>query len=190
MELALWTGAWAGDGDGLREARMLVSKGEAPVRVRRGGMRAVTPWTDEEAGRQTVLVEPDAALIRAGLIGDLALELDLRPVGPDIAYLAGATPPTAAGVRAWRIVDSAPADPRRVREMLAHHDVGAVHVRKRGHPDTGEVLARRFAGRGKKRGHLAVARTAGGHRVFLLEAMTEGNSVVGDEGFEPPTSSV
>ncbi|MCC6406118.1 MAG: hypothetical protein IT453_03055 [Planctomycetes bacterium] len=199
MELTLWTGEWAADDVGRREARRLTFAAHTPVRIRRSdrigsAVPEIEPWSDAEVAAQEVLVEPDVALVRAGLIEELAEELDLRPVGPDIAYLAGRRPEPSPWFDAWRIVDSASADERRVREMLARHDIGPVQVRKRGHPDTGEVLARRFAGRGRRRGHLAVARTAGGHRVFLLESLPTGpgagGRLVGDEGFEPPTSSL
>ena len=55
--------------------------------------------------------------------------------------------------------------------MLARHDIGPVEVLKRGHPDPAEVLAKRFRGRGERRGWLAVARLAKGHLGWLLERL-------------------
>ena len=63
---------------------------------------------------------------------------------------------------------ASPLDPRRVRRMLDAHDVGAVEVRKRGHPEASEVLARRFAGKGRRRGVLVIARLEQGHHAYLL----------------------
>ena len=69
----------------------------------------------------------------------------------------------------WRVVETAPADARRVRSMLRRHGIGKLTVMKRGHPDDADTLARRFAGSGPRRGRVAVARTDRGHLVLLLE---------------------
>ena len=52
--------------------------------------------------------------------------------------------------------------------MLREHDIGSLQVRKRGHPDRAEVLERRLRGKGRRRGHLAVARLEDGHAAYLL----------------------
>lgn len=195
VELALWLGEWADSDAGTHEARIVGASADSATLVRRLGSsaaarREVEPWTDADLALQAWLVEPDGAAIRAGLVGELARDFGLRPVGPEIAYLAGPRPPDSPWYTAWPIIEGCQADPRRVRELLLRHDVGAVHVRKRGHPDTAEILARRFAGRGRRPGHLAVARTLAGHRAFLLGDAPERVRLVGDEGFEPPASSL
>jgi hypothetical protein len=58
---------------------------------------------------------------------------------------------------------------KRVRRLLAEHDIGTLQVRKRGHPDTAEALARRLRGPGSRHGQLAVARLERGHLAYLLE---------------------
>ena len=68
------------------------------------------------------------------------------------------TLPRSLLLRAFRVVEACACDPRAVRRMLDRHDVGPVEVRKRGHPEPAEVLARRFRGSGKRAGKLAVAR--------------------------------
>ena len=105
----------------------------------------------EAASAAEWIAEPDPAVIRAGLVGLLAREAGLAPVGPGIAYLAGRALPAAPLLRIWRVVGSAPADDRRVRALLAEHDVGAVDVKTRGHPDDPAELARRWRGGGARR---------------------------------------
>ncbi len=50
---------------------------------------------------------------------------------------------------------------------------------------------RKFRGRGEQRGDLLIARLDSGHRAYLVEPTAPTvPGVVGDEGFEPPTSSL
>ena len=61
--------------------------------------------------------------------------------------------------------------------------------------DSAEALAKRFARKSGRHGTLIVARLTGGHRAFLVDPTDPRGShaideVVGDEGFEPPTSSL
>ena len=67
-----------------------------------------------------------------------------------------------------------------------------LEVKKRGHPDSAETLARRLRGSGSRRGWLVVTRLRQGHLALLVEPDSAAASaeVVGDEGLEPPTSSV
>jgi hypothetical protein len=156
----------------------------------------VAPWAPGALEGLPWLAEPDPALIRSGLLGALARREGLRPLDARIAYLAGEVRPTSPLLVAWRVVESVALDRKRVRAMLDRHDVGPVEVHKRGQAEPAEVLARRLAGRGSRRGVLFVVRLDSGHRAFLVQAAgpLEGPQGplegVGDEGFEPPTSSL
>ncbi len=208
-ELCAWTGSLS-HGRAARSAAVL-GRDEVWRELEDDGEEAEAPPLERaEALGARWLLEPDAALVRSGLIGTLARRCGARPVGPRIAYLgltAEALGPEARAATAfgpaWRVLDSGEADPKRVRAMLRAHDVGEVTVKKRGHPDSAETLARRFRGKGRLRGWLAIARLASGHAAWLLEppessASAEGagparrseREGVGDEGFEPPTSSL
>ncbi|MCH2106091.1 MAG: hypothetical protein MK291_05565, partial [Planctomycetes bacterium] len=116
------------------------------------------------------LHDPDPCLVRSRLLGTLAAELGLRGLHPMLALLVGEEPASSPFLDAFRVLGSAPLDKRRVRELLRAHDVGAIEVRKRGHPDPAEVLARRFKGPGARRGTLFVVRLDSGHRAYLAEA--------------------
>lgn len=179
-ELALWTGELARtDGrPGLREA-LAIDRGE---RAELSGFPEAAPLLDSAenadgatsainiAARVRWLCEPDAAVIRSGLLGNLCRAEGLTALDPKLAYLASEHATHSGLVRSWRVIASAPLDPRHVRRMLAEHDVGDIQVMKRGHPDPAEALARRFRGDGAQRGLLAVARLERGHVAFLLES--------------------
>jgi hypothetical protein len=166
-ELALWTGCLAGDLEGQREA--LVLGPEGPLGSFRGEPEELQPLDPGQVQAVKWLAEPDPAVIRAGLVGPLALEQGMRPLGPRLAYLGGDHEPSSPMLRSWRVLETSALDPKRVRAMLRRHDVGPLTVKKRGHPDDAQTLARRFKGPGKRHGLLAVARLEKGHGALLLE---------------------
>lgn len=171
-EVALWTGELAGDA-----GREVLAIDRAGGRTRLAGAPEAVAPLDEPALRSArFLADPDPALVRSGLLGLAAREASMAPLGPRCAYLAGPAPARSPLLPSWPVLGSAPADARAVKRLLAEHDVGAVAVRKRGHPEPSEVLARRFRGPGARRGHLAVARLERGHRVFLLGSEQEPSS--------------
>lgn len=197
-EVTLWTGAWAIGPAG--RAAVLIQR-DGSIQRLQGSPQAVDALEPDQAQAPAWLADPDPAIVRSGLLGALARATGMRPLAPQLAYLAGPEAPPGPFLRAWRVLATCPLDRRRVRAMLADQDVGPVHVRKRGHPDTAEALAKRFSGPGERRGHLAVARLERGHLALLLEPgdgvrppqespSAGAGEMVGDEGFEPPTSSV
>ncbi len=189
-EVCLWIGSLAGDDPPDRQATYLDRSGE--ITYFTGSPVEVEALRPEEAAEVAWIADPDPALLRSGLLGNLARELGLAPLASQIAYLGGQEDPVSPFLRSWRVLDSSSLDARRVRAMLAKHDVGPIRVRKRGHPDRPEALERRFKGRGSRSGELLVVRLERGHRAFLVEAAPRAPQagLVGDEGFEPPTSSL
>jgi hypothetical protein len=80
------------------------------------------------------LYEPDPAILRAGLVADLAARLNAAQLDPDIAYLtANSLTPTPLA-RAFAIEAALPFSQKRLREKLRAMNVGRVTVKKRGSP--------------------------------------------------------
>lgn len=181
VEVALWTGVLADDAPSDRVATRLDREGGEATFA--GSPVAVAPLSEAAAAEVRWIADPDPALLRAGLLGALATSLGLAPLAAQIAYLGGSQRPVSPFLRVWRVLGSVPLDRKRVRALLAEHDVGPLRVRKRGHSDPPEVLERRFRGRGTRTGDLLVARLERGHRAYLVEAP----STV-DDGAASPTS--
>ncbi len=80
------------------------------------------------------LLEPDGAVIRAHLVGQLAALLGATLIDPNIAYLTTDTPPATPFARAYRIEDALPFQLKRLRHYLRERDVGQVTIKKRGSP--------------------------------------------------------
>jgi len=167
-EVALWTGELA---RGAREERsvLALAGGKAEDETHWSARPEKTPaLTPADARRVRWIAEPDPAVIRAGLVGALAAAEGLAPLAPRIAYLGGEDAPRSALLRGFEVLGEAPLDVRRVRELLRRHGVGPLTVKKRGHPEDAEALARKLRGGGSEAGLLLVTRLEEGHHAYLV----------------------
>lgn len=129
-EAVLWLG---GDQQGHRATR-LSSAGS--ISLRRTGPEPDVPLTEPRA----YLSEPDPAVLRAGLVRDLAAEIDAAMLDPEIAYLTSDHVPASAWLRTWRVIDWLPYQLKRLRATLRERGIGRVTVKKRGSPLMPEQL--------------------------------------------------
>jgi hypothetical protein len=130
-EACLWSAGLAGDGV-TRRATML-DTGE--------GVTDADPddCTVAPAGRW--IVDPDGAVVRAGLVRHYAARHGLWQLDPDIAYLSGDRLPE--NVRGFEVLEELTYSERRLRQALSTRDAGAVEILVRGvHVDPDELRAR------------------------------------------------
>jgi hypothetical protein len=99
-----------------------------------------------DAGRW--LVDPDGAVVRAGLVRHFAARHGLWQLDPNIAYLSGDQLP--AGVRGFEVLDRLAFDERRLRQALAALDCGALEILIRGIDVDPDALRRRLTLRGSR----------------------------------------
>ncbi len=90
------------------------------------------------------LVEPDAAMIRAGLVQDLALERNGSLLDATIAYFTTDTFPEMVWGRAWSVLDWLPYNLKKLRACLRERNIGHVTVKKRGFPMTPDEIIPRL----------------------------------------------
>ena len=125
VELGLWFGPLARPG--VRRSALVVGEHGTAELV------AEADSTDVPAGELgEYLYEPDGAVIRARLIGDLARTLGGRMLDPTIAYLTTdvATPtPFATG---FRISAQLPLDRKVIKRELTARGIGTLEIKKRG----------------------------------------------------------
>lgn len=86
------------------------------------------------------LVEPDPALIRAGLVQDIAGDHNGTLLDATIAYFTTDHEIDSVWVRCWQIHDWMPFHLKRLRAYLRERNVGHVTVKKRGSPLMPEAL--------------------------------------------------
>jgi hypothetical protein len=88
---------------------------------------------DVEVGDlQEYLYEPDGAIIRARLIGDLARSLDATMIDDSIAYFSSATAHQSPLMQGFQIIDQVPYNPKNVNALIARANLSHVEIKKRG----------------------------------------------------------
>ncbi len=120
-----------------------------------------------QAGRW--IVDPDGAVVRAGLVRHYGARHGLWQLDPDIAYLSGDRLPSA--VRGFEVLEQLVFDERRLRQALSALDCGALEVLVRGVQVDPDALRRRMRPRGSRSLTAVITRIgsgpAGHAKVFI-----------------------
>jgi SAM-dependent methyltransferase len=149
-EACLWSAGLAGEGVS-RRATML-------------GIGEVVTDADPDdsvvapAGRW--IVDPDGAVVRAGLVRHYAARHGLWQLDPDIAYLSGDRLPEK--VRGFEVFEELNYSERRLRQALSARDVGAVEILVRGVDIDPDTLRARLRLRGSQPAAVVIARIGTG----------------------------
>ncbi len=131
-------------------APAMSGKSDSPRRVRNHEQQQFsveTVTTDDPddctvTGAGAVLVDPDPAVIRAGLVRHWAARHGLTQLDPQLAYLTGpAAPPR---VRAFRVLDQAPFTERTVAGWIRDSGIGTLEIKQRGTSVIPDELRRRL----------------------------------------------
>ncbi len=107
------------------------------------------------------IVDPDGAVVRAGLVRHYAARHGLWQLDPDIAYLSGDRLPDR--VRGFEVLEELGFSERRLRQALSARDVGAVEILVRGVDIDPDALRSRMRLRGSQQVSVVVARIGSGH---------------------------
>jgi hypothetical protein len=106
------------------------------------------------------IVDPDGAVVRAGLVRHYAARHGLWQLDPHIAYLSGDQLPT--GIRGFEVSQQLPFDERRVRQALSALDCGTLEILVRGVDVDPTALRRRLALRGTQSLTVVITRVGSG----------------------------
>lgn len=117
------------------------------------------------------LIEPDAALLRAGQVASAAAAWNARQLDASIAYLTADAPPDTPWARAWRVLECLPFSVKRLREALRLRGIGRVDVMKRGTAVTPDVLIPQLRLRGDGAAIVVLTRVAGAQTALICEAL-------------------
>jgi hypothetical protein len=160
VELGVWFGAAARAGVG-RSALVIGEHGAAEL-------SAAADSEDVAIGALGEFVyEPDGAVIRARLIGDLARTLDARMLSDQIAYLTADTAVATPFAVCFRITETLPLDEKAIKKRLAALGVGTLEIKKRGVDIDPAAFRSKLNLRGRESATLFLTRVAG-KRVALL----------------------
>ena len=134
-------------------------------------------WSQRPAARlpisppQAYLYEPDAAVIRAGLVEELGLRLSGSLLDADIAYLTSLERIDTPFARVWAVEDWFPFQLKRLRVVLRQRGVGRVTIKKRGSPLEPQALARDLRLKGSEERTLFLTHLQGRPIVILSRDM-------------------
>lgn len=117
------------------------------------------------------LHEPDDAVIRAGLVGDLAVLLGGHLVDPQIAWVTSAGEAAHPLARSFRVVEELPFREKQLKAALVARDVGTLTVKKRGVDVVPEQLVRRLRLKGSQRATVVLTRVADVGAAYLVEPL-------------------
>lgn len=158
-EACLWTGSLAGP---ARRATVL-----------RSGRPTWTVTSDDpddcdvrEPGEW--LVDPDGAVVRAGLVRHYAARHGLGQLDERIAYLTGDQPPP--GIRAFRVLDHGHYSEKSLRYTLRRHEIGRLEILVRGLDVDPNSLRPRLKLRGPNEATAVLTRIGRTPTAFLCRA--------------------
>ncbi|OBI23151.1 SAM-dependent methyltransferase [Mycobacterium sp. E2327] len=106
------------------------------------------------------IVDPDGAVVRAGLVRHYAARHGLWQLDPEIAYLSGDRLPP--GVRGFEVLEQLAFDERRLRQALAALGCGALEILVRGVRVDPDALRRRLRPRGDRPLSVVITRIGAG----------------------------
>jgi len=165
VELTLWFGKPA-RADVARSA-LLISNG-----VRHELSSAETnPAHAELREIGDYIFEPDNAVVRSHLIGQLATELNLGLIAPEIAYLTGDAAIESPWLRGFRILETMAFDRKKLKARLHELGIGILEIKKRGSDVVPETLRKELNLKGERAATLIVTRVGDSHRALLCEAL-------------------
>lgn len=160
IELVLWSGVLAREG--VRRAA-LVRRGEQAWELTGPADAPDEPVRPLGA----FLHEPDGAVIRARLIGEVARALDAGMLDRQIAYLTSNATLTSPFVQTFRVRETLPAEPRALGSALRERGIGTLEIKKRGVDVDPAALRTRLKLRGTDHATLVLTRI-GSKRVAIL----------------------
>ncbi len=162
VELVLWSGSLARDGIG-RAALVLGAEGSSEL-------TAPEDSADAPAGDLgEYLYEPDGAVIRARLIGDLARRLDGRMLDETIAWITTDRLEPTPFARAFRVLERWPLDAKRIGRELKQRGIGTVEIKKRGVDIDPAAFRKQLKPQGEGSATLVLTRVAGERAALLVE---------------------
>jgi hypothetical protein len=135
-------------------------------------------WTDRDGQRSerfrvpvtpvsAFVYDPDPALLRSGLLDSFATAHDLNRIAADVDYLTGDRHIETPFLSAFEVISVHPLDLKRLRRVVAEHDIGPLEIKVRGLDLAPELLRKQLATRGSRPATLILA-GGSGHAVAVL----------------------
>ena len=163
-EATLWFGALR---RGVRRATVLPAgatlEGDVEPRLPTGPVREY-------------LLEPDPAILRAGLVLRLGASLGAQPIAEDVSFLSLDEACLSPFARTYRVLESAPFRLKSLQAMLDERDIGRLTVKRRGSAVEPGEIARKLRLRGEGEALVILTRHGGRQTMILAERVRDETS--------------
>lgn len=113
------------------------------------------------------LYEPDGAVIRAGLVAELAEDLEAHTAHESIAYLYSDHLVETPFARAWKVEEIWPLSPKKLRPLLAERGIGRLTIKQRGTGIDPAALRKQLKLKGPNEATLVATRAGEAHVALL-----------------------
>ncbi len=170
---------WVSDRGDVTEAVLwspaLATVARRATVLRSGGLATLTDEDDpggapvRPPGRY--LLEPDGAVVRAGLVTAVAAAVDGWLLDEHIAYVSTDRPDRTPFARGYEVLQTLPFHERQLRAALRARGVGPLTVKKRGVDVVPEALRRRLALRGDAEATVVLTRVGGRGTALLVSPL-------------------
>lgn len=162
VELGVWFGSLARAG--IRRAALVIGDHG------RAELTAGDDSEDVEVGPLgQYLYEPDGAVIRARLIGDLGRRVGAHMLSSGIAWLTSDQAIDTPFASRFRVVATFPLDERSLRKELAVRRIGTLEIKKRGVDIDPATFRKKLSLKGPESATLILTRVGGRHTALLAE---------------------
>ena len=162
VELGLWFGALARPG--IRRSALVIGE--------HGTAELASAEDSADVGTGALgsyLYEPDGAVIRSRLIGDLGRRIGATMLSDGIAYLTSNERIETPFAACFRVIETLSLDERRLKKELAIRGIGSLEIKKRGVDVDPAVFRKKLALHGPASATLVLTRVAGRHTALLCE---------------------
>ena len=160
VELTLWFGFGE---QGTRSALKLGTQSHR--------LKATEIFTPQHGPLGKFIYEPDSSLIRSGLMGNLALELDLNLISPQIAYLSSDGRVDSPWLRGYEVIEELALDEKRIAAWCRQRDIGVLEIKKRGVDITPEQLRPKLKLKGAGTATLILTKVGGARRALFCKSI-------------------
>ncbi len=164
---------WVSDGGDVKEAALWFGTGPGSVRATllpSGAQltgRAAAPEIPPVRAPGRFLYEPDGAVIRAHLVGEVAARLGGGLIDATIAYVTADAPLSTPYATGYEIHDVLPFNLKRLKALLREREVGTLTVKKRGSAVEPEEVRRRVRPKGPHAATVFLTRVAGAPSMLI-----------------------
>lgn len=165
VELGLWFGAVARPD--VKRSALLINGNAKHEIISHSAERQDAPIAE----LSSYVYEPDNAVVRSHLIGQLAEQIEAHLFAPEIAYLTCDKEISSPWLKGYKVLDNLVFDRKKLRAYLRERNIGVLEIKKRGSDIVPEQLRKELALKGEGAATLIVTRVGDAHRALVCEAL-------------------